>query len=362
MNKIVKEKEEEKKQRHKGFSLIELIVVAGIIALLSTFVIISVSKARVAVRDAQRTDSARTVALALEQYYTKHNQYPAEIIPGTPFTDVDGVVYMASVPSNPTPRTDGDCLDAEYNYESFNNGSDYMFTFCLADDTGSLAPGINYYHNSSALPCGTTITDRDGYSYETTKVGGQCWMAENLKTETRPDGTPLSNLEDGSERDCMSSTWDERGVQADCDAGRVLYTMDAATNSSLDEGAQGLCPNGWHLPSDADWHELEQYLSDAGSGPACSPTRLDAACSGAGTKLLAGGDSNMNLPFVGLRGIDNRNNYFIGWNSVAMYWSSTHSGLSTYIRSINDNNTLLVSRGTTGTMDESLPIRCIKNY
>lgn len=362
MNTLVKEKEEEKKQRHKGFSLIELIVVAGIIALLSTFVIISVSKARVAVRDAQRTDGARTVALALEQYYSKHNEYPTAIIPGAPFTDVDGIVYMAKVPSNPTPRTDGDCLDAEYNYESLNNGSDYIFTFCLSDDTGSLKPGINYYHNSSALPCNTPITDRDGYTYTTASVGGQCWMAENLKTKTKPDGTLLTNLEDYSERDCMSSTGDARGTEADCDAGRVLYTLDAATNGSLDEKTQGLCPDGWHLPSDAEWHTLESFLSDSGSGPACDPNRLNGACTGAGTKLLTGGSSNMNISFVGNRLIEGEYNGFIGWNSIVIYWSSTLTDNRAYGRDIPDNNHLLVGRNLWGLFGESLPVRCIKNY
>lgn len=355
-----KEQEKEKKQRHKGFTLIELIVVAGIIALISTFAIISVSKARVAVRDAKRTDSARTTVLALEQYYSKHNSYPTELIPGAELVDSDGIVYMSSVPSNPTPRTDGDCPDADFNYESFNNGLDYMLTFCLSGKTGSLNPGISYYQNSSLISCGMPITDRDGYTYNTVNVGGQCWMAENLKTKTKPDGTPLTNLEDNSERDCISSTWDERGVEADCDAGRVLYSIDAATNGSMDEKTQGLCPNGWHLPSDSEWHTLEAILSDSGTGPACDPERLNDACSGAGTKLLTGGDSNMNISFTGMRYGD-RPNSFIGYNSFANYWSSTHTGSTTYGRVLNDYNTLLVGRGTWGSMSESLPVRCIKN-
>lgn len=352
------EKETEKKQKHKGFTLIELIVVAGIIALISTFVIISVSKARVAVRDAKRTDSMRTMAFALEQYYGKYNSYPTELIPGTQFADSDGIVYMTTVPSNPTPRADGDCPDADFNYESFNNGRDYTLTFCLAGKTGSLNPGINFYQNSNLLSCGSPITDRDGYTYNTTNVGGQCWMAENLKTKTKPDGTPLTNLEDGSERDCMSSTWDERGTESDCNAGRVFYTFDAAMNGSTDEKSQGLCPDGWHIPSDSEWHTLESFLSDSGSGPACDPNRLTDACSGAGTKLLTGGESNMNVSFVGMRAWPDG---LIGWNSVIVYWSSTQTGHSAYGRYIPDYNHLLVGRGPYSSAD-SFSIRCIKNY
>jgi len=354
------EKETEKKQKHKGFTLIELIVVAGIIALISTFVIISVSKARVAVRDAKRTDSMRTMAFALEQYYGKYSSYPTELIPGTQFADSDGIVYMTTVPSNPTPRADGDCPDADFNYESFNNGRDYTLTFCLAGKTGSLSPGINFYQNSNLLSCGTPITDRDGYTYNTTKVGGQCWMAENLKTKTKPDGTPLTNLEDDSERDCISSTSDERGTESDCDAGRTLYTNNAAMNGSTDEKAQGLCPDGWHIPSDSEWHTLESYLSDSGSGPACDPNRTNEACSGAGTKMLSGGSSGLNVEMVGLR----VTNSFIGWNSVANFWSSTifgHHLDEAYGRGIPDNNHLLVARWYWDST-WSYPVRCIKNY
>jgi uncharacterized protein (TIGR02145 family)/prepilin-type N-terminal cleavage/methylation domain-containing protein len=380
LEKIEKENDKDKKQKHKGFSLIELIVVAGIIALLATLVIISVSKARLAVRDAKRTDSVRTMVLALEQYYSKFNAYPSEMVPGTPLVDSDGIVYMATVPTNPTPRNDGDCPDADFNYESFNNGAEYMLTFCLAGKTGSLNPGVNYYQNSSVLSCGYPITDRDGYTYNTVNIGGQCWMAENLKTKTKPDGSCVNSSgnfvapqctsldhgieyggEDDSERDCMSSAGDERGVEADCDAGRVLYTIDAAMNGSTDEGDQGLCPNGWHIPSDSEWHTLEAYLSDSGSGPSCDPNRTNEACSGAGTKMLTGGNSGLNLDWVGLRLLGGYPNGFIGWNSVANFWSSTIFGHhEAYGRTIPDYNHLLVGRWYWDSTN-SFPVRCIIN-
>lgn len=357
----------EKKEKHKGFSLVELIIVAGIIALIATFVIISVSKARVVARDAKRTDSVKTTVLALEQYYTKHKQYPSVLIPGTQLSDSDGIVYMASIPSNPTPRTDGNCPDADFYYESFNNGRDYMLTFCLASNKGSLNKGVSYYQNSNTKQCGEPITDRDGYTYNTVNVGGQCWMAENLRTKTKPDGTPLTNLDDDTERDCISADLiDERGTEADCDAGRTIYTLNAATDSdsgSFAEGIQGLCPNGWHLPTDSEWHTLEAFLSDSGSGPSCDPNREGDSCAGAGTKMMSGGSSGLNIEFVGMRLMGTEPNQFIGSNSVIFFWSSTEKerGVA-YGRGVPDYIQSLVTRGFWGASGESLPMRCIKNY
>lgn len=355
------------KEKHKGFSLIELIIVAGIISLIATFVIISVSKARVAARDAKRTDSVKTTVLALEQYYAKHKNYPLTLVPGSQLSDSDNIVYMEKIPSNPTPRTDGDCPDADFYYESFNNGNDYMLTFCLASNKGSLNKGVSYFQNSNSRKCGDPITDRDGFSYNTINIGGQCWMAENLRTKTKPDGTPLTNLGDNTERDCISgNTIDERGIEADCDAGRTLYTLNAATNNSsgsFTEGVQGLCPNGWHLPTDSEWHTLEAFLSDSGSGPSCQPDRMGDSCAGAGTKMLSGGSSGFNVNYVGHRLLGSAPNDFIGWDSISIFWSSTEKERNVaYGRGIFNYNESLVGRGAWGYNGESFPIRCIKNY
>lgn len=219
--------------------------------------------------------------------------------------------------------------------------------------------------NESLFSCGDPITDRDGYTYNTVNVGGECWMAENLRTKTKSDGTPLTNLDDNAERDCISSSGDERGAEVDCDAGRTLYTLNAATNSntgSFSEGAQGLCPDGWHLPTDSEWHTLETSLSDDGSGPSCDPNRSNDACAGAGTKMLSGGSSGLNLNFVGMRVMSNYPNEFIGWNSVANFWSSTEKERAVaYGRGIPDYNHSLVGRWYWGGSGESLPVRCIMN-
>ena len=114
-----------------------------------------------------------------------------------------------------------------------------------------------------------TVTDYDGNKYQTVKIGNQVWMIENLKTTHYADGTSIPLVED-------NGTWDDLGYtdKAYCyydnssSIGHVygaLYTWAAAMNgeSSSDNnpsGVQGVCPTGWHVPSDAEWKELEMFL------------------------------------------------------------------------------------------------------
>src|SRR4030042_2170348 len=93
-------------------------------------------------------------------------------------------------------------------------------------------------------------------------------MQENLKTTHYADGSPLV---DGT--DSGDIAWDQTTkywfVYDDNPANKstwgLLYTWaavmnDAEASDSIPSGVQGVCPDGWHLPSDAEWKELEIYL------------------------------------------------------------------------------------------------------
>ncbi len=92
-----------------------------------------------------------------------------------------------------------------------------------------------------------TVVDFDGHTYQTVKIGGQWWMAESLRVTTNSQGDAIT-------RYCYEND------EANCEAYGGLYTWDAAMDGSSTEGAQGLCPDGWHIPSDADWAVLFDYL------------------------------------------------------------------------------------------------------
>ena len=96
-----------------------------------------------------------------------------------------------------------------------------------------------------------TVTDYDGNVYNTIAIGNQVWLQENLKSLHYSDGTEINDVVAYNNDEGMAEVY-----------GR-LYTWDAAMRNSNEEGAQGIAPDGWHIPSDAEWKELENFLGGA---------------------------------------------------------------------------------------------------
>lgn len=117
--------------------------------------------------------------------------------------------------------------------------------------------------NFTTLPftCGSTLIDIDGNEYETLLLGSQCWMKQNLRTTHFADGTEIPvgglNNHSGPRRYAPDNNLDTYGY---------LYNWDAAMNGSTSSsanpsGVQGVCPNGWHLPSDTEWTQLTSFVA-----------------------------------------------------------------------------------------------------
>lgn len=98
---------------------------------------------------------------------------------------------------------------------------------------------------------GITATDYDGYIYSSVIIGNQTWLSENLKSLHYCDGTEIPAVVAYNNDENLASIY-----------GR-LYTWDAAMNGSTYVGSQGACPCGWHVPSDEEWRELENFLGGA---------------------------------------------------------------------------------------------------
>ena len=108
------------------------------------------------------------------------------------------------------------------------------------------------------------VTDIDGNVYKTVKLGNQVWMAENLRTTRYADGTPIPLGTEASLGVAYRYCPDNESANVD-DYG-YLYNWSAVMNGSASSeanpsGVQGICPDGWHVPSDAEWTQLENYVS-----------------------------------------------------------------------------------------------------
>jgi len=113
----------------------------------------------------------------------------------------------------------------------------------------------------------STVTDADGNLYETVKMGKQWWMAENLKSTKYADGAEISHVTDNTEwgslaTDNTAKAWCFYNNDESLGYG-ALYTYAAAVNGTPFDGSayvQGICPDGWHIPVEEEWTELENYL------------------------------------------------------------------------------------------------------
>jgi uncharacterized protein (TIGR02145 family) len=103
-------------------------------------------------------------------------------------------------------------------------------------------------------------------------------MKENMDFGDRLVGTGTSTNNGVLEKHCPAN------VAANCSTKGGLYTWNEAMQYVTTAGAQGICPTGWHIPTDAEYYTLENYLTDAGQ--TCTNSRtVWGQCATAGNKL-----------------------------------------------------------------------------
>jgi uncharacterized protein (TIGR02145 family) len=185
------------------------------------------------------------------------------------------------------------------------------------------------------------VTDIEGNNYPVVEIGEQIWMAENLKVTKAPDGS-----------DIESYCYDDNPVIEDT-YGR-LYTWDVAMNGSVIEMAQGICPDGWHIPSDEEWKALEMYLGMTQEEADMENTWRGE---GVGTSLIEGGSSGYEAKLSGRR--SSGGSYML----IGLYeyvWTSTEYGDNAWRRCLNGSDSR-VGRWNTFPKTYGFSVRCIKN-
>jgi uncharacterized protein (TIGR02145 family) len=215
---------------------------------------------------------------------------------------------------------------------------------------GNISFAGNY---TNSLTCGTA-QDADGNVYNTVLVGTQCWMASNLKVGTKilggfapaSFGTPTNN--GVIEKFCYNND------DTICATEGGLYAWDEAMQYSTAAGAQGICPTGWHIPTDEEQYTLENYLKDPTE--VCNANNTGVSCYNASLKMMQNGLSGMNFPMAGLyytNGVFS--NHFTG----AFITSSTDNAGLPWNRhlmsSLGGVHRFGLSKGT------GISVRCIKS-
>ena len=185
----------------------------------------------------------------------------------------------------------------------------------------------------------STVTDVDGNVYNVVTIGNQCWMKENLKTTKYRNGSPIpGNLSDAA----WSST--TGGAQADYDNDPTnKATYGKLYNFYAVADPRGLCPTGWHVPSDAEWQTLETALGMPAAELNNTGGRGSAQNVGGKMKsvsplwLSPNAGATNSSGFAGLPG-GNRNNIitYFGIGDDGYWWSSTQVSTSlAWFRNLN---------------------------
>lgn len=202
--------------------------------------------------------------------------------------------------------------------------------------------------------------DYDGNNYHAVQIGDQLWMGENLKSENDANGNSIS-------KECYNSQ------ASNCETYGGLYLWNTIMNgeSSTDNapsGVQGICPDGWHLPSDQEWKDLEIELGMSVADANSTGDRgLDEGSELAGYEELWDSNILTDENDFGTTGFDAKpaglidhvsGSYYIGQQTY--FWTCTEKDGSTgWIRNIKYNMTR--SLRSTNDKANALPVRCVKN-
>jgi uncharacterized protein (TIGR02145 family) len=210
--------------------------------------------------------------------------------------------------------------------------------------------------------CGDTLSYQ-GKDYNTVKIGDQCWFAENLDYDN--GCSQIAWINNSDEGWC--------GYHDGTDYGEgLLYQWSAAMDSTITEEAQGLCPDGWHIPSDAEWMILEEFLGMcSGEGTGCSGDlgsrgTNQGSSMAANSALWADGDLK-NDANSGSSGLDilptacrrTDGSYYYNRGEFALLWSSTKIDDYVAFRGLRYPYTRVWRQGDHEA--NGFSVRCVKN-
>ncbi|NCA77551.1 MAG: hypothetical protein EOM90_14560 [Alphaproteobacteria bacterium] len=201
---------------------------------------------------------------------------------------------------------------------------------------------------SQAIPCpGIPTVEYSGKIYNTVQIGTQCWLEENLNIGTRINGSQNQANNSTIEKYCYND------LDANCDTYGGLYQWDEAMQYVATAGLQGICPAGWHLPTDAEWTVLTTFLGGE---------------SVAGGKMKEAGTTHWSTPwgtnssgFTALPG--GQRYYFSGFGAItdnAYFWSSSeYTGTNAWKRMLFSSAAIVERSDSKKTCGYS--VRCLKD-
>lgn len=208
---------------------------------------------------------------------------------------------------------------------------------------------------------GSYTDPRDGQTYKTVRIGDQVWMAENLNVGKQIKGRKRQKANDVIEKYC----YDDK--ETNCDKYGGLYMWDEAMRYLKVEGTQGICPPGWHLPSDEELCSMTHYLDPAVgcSGPSKKTVEATSGVDiGIIMKSTSGWESGNGNNASGFNilpgGLSSRDGKYSRGGRKAYLWTSSEStGSNAWYRYFNLTKYIYRSNFFKNRLGYS--VRCVKD-
>lgn len=212
---------------------------------------------------------------------------------------------------------------------TYNDTGHFNVSLTVTNAKGIDSIVKNNYISVSIKPfvCGQDFTDRrDGKIYPTVLINSQCWMKKNLNIGNMLDSLAAQTDNSIIEKYCY------KNLHAYCDTFGAYYQWNEMMQYTTTEGTKGICPDGWHIPNDAEWYAMENFV--------------DASINDPNTWGVRGTNGGRELKYEGTSGFDallgGFRNYlggFSNFETYAFFWVSTNINTSNaVIRSVNSTD------------------------
>lgn len=330
------------------------------------------------------------------------NSAPTAYFDFTPTFGIPSTVFHFDASRCSDAETPANELQVRWDWDNSGNWTQYS-TIKTADhqfatagsysvklevmDTGEMTDLISYtilVASGGKERDGTFTDPRDGKAYGYKIIGSQIWMCENLAylPAVSPSDQGSATEKHYYVYDYEGASISEAKVQANYTTYGVLYNWPAAMNGdessvTVPSGVPGVCPPGWHLPSDAEWTVLTDFLSGNGYGFGGRRDEIGKALASTsgwtsyptmnsiGNNQLSNNASGFSALPAGQRRELQKGFDYAG--SYAYFWSSSTDGVSgVWIRALAYNYDIvyrysLDNAGLFSIKETGLSIRCVRN-
>jgi uncharacterized protein (TIGR02145 family) len=222
-------------------------------------------------------------------------------------------------------------------------------TGATIDDNITTTLGIEYDW-TGATTSGMSNTSTNQALVE---IGCQCWMRYNMNvtpSNFNPVPTWVNNTDVGWSGIYTGGPFSNEGL---------LYQWKAAMNNSTTERAQGVCPSGWHIPSDCEWMYLENSLGMSTADQQLTGLRASGDVDYDLSSAVSGGTNNSGFSGL-LAGYRNAVGAYENRTSHGYWWSSSATGATTASRRLLYTGNRGVNRNSNDKVN-GFSVRCLKD-